>query len=165
MPYSVLPDDSDYRPYQNLPHHLDHKPILALPYQAFDAFYPRERTDVRWISVGTAQYDPGHISVKTWRHSERRWSRMSEELPLHRVFDAADFAARCISLEGDTLEIPVGTYERQELAIRIQDESESRTSGAMDVMVDFNARHGEMLRRRMRNLLDTLRFLESQGRL
>ena len=34
------------------------------------------------------------ISAKVWRHTGEKWSRQSEELPLHRVLDLAILACR-----------------------------------------------------------------------
>ena len=34
------------------------------------------------------------ISAKVWRHTGGKWSRQSEELPLHRVLDLAIFLCR-----------------------------------------------------------------------
>jgi hypothetical protein len=47
------------------------------------------RTDVRALSLGRAQWDPNEFSAKVWRHVNGRWSRQSEELPLHRALDLA----------------------------------------------------------------------------
>ena len=37
------------------------------------------------MSVGRAQYDQQCASVKIFRHSGNRWSRQSEEIPIHRI--------------------------------------------------------------------------------
>jgi len=49
-------------------------------------------TDAKGLSLGLAQWnDRGSldISAKIWRHTGEKWSRQSEELPLHRVLDLA----------------------------------------------------------------------------
>ena len=38
----------------------------------------------------------GYISAKVWRHTGEKWSRQSEELPLHRVLDLAILVCRSI---------------------------------------------------------------------
>jgi hypothetical protein len=69
------------------PKHLMHKPIISVNnYDKIDAQY-RNNTDVRALSIGKAQYDKNEISLKVWRHTGRKWSRQSEELPLHRNID------------------------------------------------------------------------------
>ena len=75
-----------------IPSDLKHKPvIIAEEYAKVDGKYSG-KTDVSGLSIGLAQWnDRGKvdISAKVWRHSGKRWSRQSEELPLHRVLDLA----------------------------------------------------------------------------
>ena len=69
------------------PRHLKHKPIVSVnDYDKIDAQY-RKKTDVKALSIGTAQYDKNEISLKVWRHTGSKWSRQSEELPIHRCID------------------------------------------------------------------------------
>lgn len=69
------------------PDHLKHKPIIAVSdYDKIDGIYANQ-TDVRALSVGEAQWDNKEISVKIWRRPDERWSRQSEEIPLHRALD------------------------------------------------------------------------------
>lgn len=71
----------------NSPKHLGHKPILSVnDYDKIDAQY-NNNSDVKALSIGTAQYDFDEISLKVWRHTGNRWSRQSEEIPLHRNID------------------------------------------------------------------------------
>jgi hypothetical protein len=71
----------------NAPSHLSHKPIIAVnDYDKIDAIYAVD-TDVRALSIGQAQYDIDELSVKIWRHTAERWSRQSEEMPIHRALD------------------------------------------------------------------------------
>lgn len=49
-------------------------------------------SDAKGLSLGLAQWNERRnieISAKVWRHTGERWSRQSEELPLHRVLDLA----------------------------------------------------------------------------
>jgi len=70
-----------------VPEHLSHKPIIAVnDYDKIDAIYAND-TDVRALSIGQAQYDEDELSVKIWRHTGNKWSRQSEEMPLHRALD------------------------------------------------------------------------------
>lgn len=71
----------------NSPKHLSHKPIISVnDYDKIDALYA-DKTDVKALSIGKAQYDSDQISLKVWRHTDEKWSRQSEELPIHRNLD------------------------------------------------------------------------------
>lgn len=79
----------------SIPTHLKHKPILGISeYDLIDGLY-KNNTDARAISIGIAQWsadwdlDSADISVKVWRSTGERWSRMSEEMPIHRALDLA----------------------------------------------------------------------------
>ena len=64
-----------------------HKPIISVDdYDKIDGIYANN-TDAMALSLGVAQYDSDEISLKVWRHVNGSWSRMSEELPLHRNLD------------------------------------------------------------------------------
>ena len=55
------------------------------------------QTDTQGLSLGLAQWnDRGKldISAKVWRYTGEKWSRQSEELPLHRVIDLAILICR-----------------------------------------------------------------------
>lgn len=70
-----------------IPTHLKHKPIIAVDhYDKIDSIYAGE-TDAQSLSIGLAQYDDEEISLKVWRYIGDRWSRQSEELPIHRNLD------------------------------------------------------------------------------
>lgn len=69
------------------PKHLSHQPIISVnDYDKIDALYANH-SDVKALSIGKAQYDGSQISLKVWRHTEKKWSRQSEELPIHRNLD------------------------------------------------------------------------------
>jgi hypothetical protein len=71
---------------------LKHTPVFMLPYEAFDGPYT-SHTDTKYLSVGLAQWryesdgDQFAVSVKSWRKPNDRWSRESEEIPVHRQVD------------------------------------------------------------------------------
>ena len=75
-----------------IPHNLKHKPVITVEdYEKIDGRTARN-TDAKGLSLGLAQWnDRGkvEISAKVWRHTGGKWSRQSEELPLHRVLDLA----------------------------------------------------------------------------
>ena len=81
----------------DIPTHLNHKPIVKLEnYSKIDGAY-RNYTDVQGLSLGVSQWSDEDLSVKVWRHSGKKWSRMSEELPLHRVLDLASLICSALS--------------------------------------------------------------------
>jgi hypothetical protein len=81
----------------NIPTTLKHKPVIVVEnYENVDGRYAYD-TDAKGISLGLAQWnDRGKvdISAKVWRHTGEKWSRQSEELPLHRVLDLAILVCR-----------------------------------------------------------------------
>ena len=81
----------------NIPTTLKHKPVIVSEnYEQVDGRYAY-KTDAQGLSLGLAQWnDRGkvEISAKVWRHTGGKWSRQSEELPLHRVLDLAILVCR-----------------------------------------------------------------------
>lgn len=75
-----------------IPTNLKHKPVIVSEnYENVDGRYAYD-SDAKGLSLGLAQWnDRGKvdISAKVWRHTGGKWSRQSEELPLHRVLDLA----------------------------------------------------------------------------
>lgn len=80
-----------------IPTTLKHKPVIVSEnYENIDgrAAY---HSDAKGLSLGLAQWnDRGKvdISAKVWRYTGEKWSRQSEELPLHRVIDLAILVCR-----------------------------------------------------------------------
>ncbi len=80
-----------------VPTELKHKPVIVS--EEYDKVDGRlaGKSDAKGLSLGLAQWnDRGRvdISAKTWRHTGEKWSRQSEELPLHRVLDLAILICR-----------------------------------------------------------------------
>ncbi len=75
-----------------IPTTLKHKPVVVCEnYEAVDG---RDQYDscAKGLSLGLAQWnDRGKVDVsaKVWRYTGGKWSRQSEELPMHRVLDLA----------------------------------------------------------------------------
>jgi hypothetical protein len=80
-----------------IPTTLKHKPVIVSEnYENVDGRYAYN-SDAKGLSLGLAQWnDRGkvNISAKVWRHTVEKWSRQSEELPLHRVLDLAILICR-----------------------------------------------------------------------
>ena len=81
----------------DIPTNLKHKPVVvAEDYERIDGRSAYD-SDAKGLSLGLAQWnDRGRvdISAKVWRYTGEKWSRQSEELPLHRVLDLAILACR-----------------------------------------------------------------------
>lgn len=80
-----------------IPTALKHKPVIvAEDYSRIDGRAAYD-TDAQGLSLGLAQWnDRGKVeaSAKVWRYTGEKWSRQSEELPLHRVLDLAILTCR-----------------------------------------------------------------------
>ena len=80
-----------------IPTTLKHKPVIVSEnYENVDGRYAYS-SDAKGLSLGLAQWnDRGKvdISAKVWRYTGEKWSRQSEELPLHRVLDLAILVCR-----------------------------------------------------------------------
>ncbi len=76
-----------------VPHTLKHKPVVVVDdYTSIDGRHA-QNTDAKGLSIGLAQWSDRRnyreLSAKVWRYTGEKWSRQSEELPLHRVLDLA----------------------------------------------------------------------------
>lgn len=82
-----------------IPTTLKHKPVIVSEnYSQVDGRYAGN-SDAKGLSLGLAQWnDRGKldISAKVWRHTGEKWSRQSEELPLHRVLDLSILICRSL---------------------------------------------------------------------
>ncbi|MCT6518034.1 DUF6530 family protein [Proteus vulgaris] len=96
-----------------IPNHLSHKPVIKLEnYANIDGEYARtetQDTDTEGLSIGLAMWGTENkpaLSAKVWRHTGDKWSRQSEEIPIHRVIDLASLicAAKLFS-EIDSLPV------------------------------------------------------------
>lgn len=80
-----------------IPTILKHKPVIVSEnYESIDGRYAYN-SDAKGLSLGLAQWnDRGKvdISAKVWRYTGEKWSRQSEELPMHRVIDLAILICR-----------------------------------------------------------------------
>ncbi|TJY42615.1 hypothetical protein E5161_07110 [Cohnella pontilimi] len=83
-----------------IPTTLKHKPVVVSEnYEQVDGRYAGS-SDAKGLSLGLAQWnDRGKvdISAKVWRYTGEKWSRQSEELPLHRVLDLSILICRTMA--------------------------------------------------------------------
>ncbi|MCP4108294.1 MAG: hypothetical protein GY749_22590 [Desulfobacteraceae bacterium] len=101
-----------------IPTELKHKPVIIS--EDYDLIDGRDanKSEAKGLSLGLAQWNERgnvEISAKIWRHTGNKWSRQSEELPLHRVLDLAIlvcktkifFAERYYKKENDYPDYPL----------------------------------------------------------
>ena len=79
--------------FDNIPTNVRHHSIVGVGnYSEYDGLH-EGGTDAKALSIGISQWkhvdEDGveEISAKVFRYNGKRWSRQSEELPLHRCFD------------------------------------------------------------------------------
>ena len=153
-----------------IPTTLKHKPVLAAEdYGRIDG-RTAGGSDAQGLSLGLAQWnDRGRvdISAKVWRYTGEKWSRQSEELPLHRVLDLAILICRAqlyfqeeayrfppqvdrIGLQGDAMTVEVCT-------------GNDHIDEDLQLFRDALARDGELLGERMRVLSRILGELGCHG--
>lgn len=105
-----------------IPMDLKHKPVfIAEDYQKIDGRNAYQG-DAEGLSLGLAQWnDRGKvdISAKIWRHTGGKWSRQSEEMPLHRLLDLAIFVCRSLQYCRESYRYPDDYYHQQPLIDRI----------------------------------------------
>ncbi|WMJ78218.1 MULTISPECIES: DUF6530 family protein [unclassified Sedimentibacter] len=80
-----------------IPTMLKHKPVIVSENYANVDGRNAYKSDAKGLSLGLAQWnDRGKvdISAKVWRYTGEKWSRQSEELPLHRVLDLSILICR-----------------------------------------------------------------------
>jgi hypothetical protein len=75
-----------------IPTELKHKPVIVS--EEYDKIDGRlaYKSDAKGLSLGLAQWNERgklDISAKIWRYTGEKWSRQSEEMPLHRALDLA----------------------------------------------------------------------------
>ena len=99
-----------------IPTTLKHKPVIVSEdYENIDG-RSAYASDSKGLSLGLAQWnDRGRvdISAKVWRYTGEKWSRQSEELPLHRVVDMAILICRSTQYFREAYRLP-GLYDRQQ---------------------------------------------------
>lgn len=146
------------------PRHLKHRPVVLLGYSSHDGMYAGD-TDCQYLSLGWAQWDPRTLSVKILRYIDGRWSRQSEEVPLHRVLDAALLIASTVeqSQGGDAQNVTLdaGMLERQDEPKQLAIEATNHFDRC-----EFEAKlHDPLVLRRLGKLADALIALREAGQI
>ena len=118
-----------------IPTTLKHKPVIVS--EDYDKIDGRiSNSDAKGLSVGLAQWnDRGKVDVsaKIWRYTGEKWSRQSEEMPLHRVIDLAIFVCRTQLYFREAYRFPKLYDEQNPTIDRI-----AIQGGAMNVAVDLD---------------------------
>ncbi len=156
-----------------IPLNLQHKPVIVSEnYDRIDGRFSPD-TDAKGLSLGLAQWnDRGKvdISAKIWRHTGEKWSRQSEEMPLHRVLDLAILICRTKLYFADRYHKKDSEYPKFPIIERI-----GLQGGAMNVAVcsdnenidediklfdDCLHKDDEIIGERLRSLSSLLKQLE-----
>ena len=156
-----------------IPTNLKHKPVIvAEDYARIDGRAAYE-SDAQGLSLGLAQWnDRGKvdISAKVWRHTGEKWSRQSEELPLHRVLDLAILTCRAaLYFREEAYRCPGGYDKEHPVIDRVGLQGDAMTvavctgndhiDGDIALLQEALARDGELLGERMRVLSRLLKEL------
>lgn len=136
----------------DIPSHLSHKPIVKLEdYTQLDGRFTNQ-TDAEGLSIGLAQWSNAKemdLSAKVWRYTGEKWSRQSEELPIHRVLDLASLLCASISYaKNDTLPI----YDDFHITL-------SKNPALIEVLKQGMANEDEHLKRSLNRLSKYLKAL------
>lgn len=135
----------------SIPRNLNHKPIIGVTnYDKIDSKYTG-KTDAKALSIGKAQYDKDEISLKVFRIVKGKWSRQSEELPIHRNLDLSILFVASLLTDVDA------NYSKSSLREEIVD------AGSVQNITDYYLAHESQLKPRLeelRKILET--FLDRQ---
>ncbi len=125
-----------------IPTHLKHIPLIKLEnYDKIDGPY-KNNSDAKGLSVGIAQWNgagEADISAKVWRYTGEKWSRQSEELPVHRVFDLATLICSAMQYSANGDQLPTTSSFNVSLADSEQDRA--RLIGVMKEQFLANKEH------------------------
>ena len=161
----------------DIPTNLKHKPVVvAEDYGRIDGRSAYD-SDAKGLSLGLAQWnDRGRedISANVWRYTGEKWSRQSEELPLHRVLDLAILACRAqLYFQEEAYRFPKGYDPEHPQIDRVGLQGDAMTvevcrrNGHIDEDVQLFqqalARDGELLGERMAVLARILGELGYHG--
>ncbi len=116
-----------------IPTTLKHKPVIVS--EDYDKIDGRcaGNSDAKGLSVGLAQWnDRGKVDVsaKIWRYTGEKWSRQSEEMPLHRVLDLAILVCKSKAYFQEAYKYPKLYDENKTTVDRV-----ALQGGALDVSI------------------------------
>ena len=116
-----------------IPTTLKHKPVIVS--EDYDKIDGRcaGNSDAKGLSVGLAQWnDRGKVDVsaKIWRYTGEKWSRQSEEMPLHRVLDLAILVCKSKAYFQEAYKYPK-LYDENKITV----DRVALQGGALDVSI------------------------------
>lgn len=152
-----------------IPMTLKHKPVVIVEdYEQIDGRNAYE-SDAKGLSLGLAQWnDRGllDISAKVWRYTGKKWSRQSEELPMHRVIDLAILICKTKQFFADSYRFPKLYDENQPQIDRIGLQGSAMTpkiatenpmiDGDIKLFAEVLARDDELMAERLHRLANLL---------
>jgi len=150
---------SDYK----IPTWLKHKPVIVI-----ENYHNVGGYDAKGLSLGLAQWnDRGNvdISAKIWRHTDNKWSRQSEEMPLKRVLDLAILICKSYLHLENSNEIEknnfafedILVYGNNELKIQICEDDIERVRSDFRLFIEkWNENEKETLKERILFLSEIL---------
>lgn len=155
-----------------VPTHLKHKPVFGLEgYNKMDGVYAQRGSDAPCLSIGIAQWNQRSsqdISAKIWRNSgdeandyqDGSWSRMSEELPIHRNIDLTIFICEVMDMLKNGQSNRSITIQNQSTSIRKITENDFIDED-QDLLKHklFEGDEGELLHIRLIELANVLKKL------
>lgn len=151
-----------------VPNYLKHKPIYEVNnYSLIDGKYAGY-SDAIGLSIGLAQWNERgkmDISAKVWRHTGEpdeeykggKWSRQSEELPLHRVLDLAIFICKIKEMSASKQSSATINMQGEDMVIE-ESSGNEYISEDIATLAKF-MEENEYLEIRFQALADTLRSL------
>ncbi|MBF0620929.1 MAG: hypothetical protein HQL54_03295 [Magnetococcales bacterium] len=115
------------------PTRLRHKSIYMMDYSFYDGINSINRkdgkpkkSDCRYLSFGLSQWSPNEISIKFLRYTGNKWSRLSEELPIHRFIDSAIFLTKVLFSKNEIVKFEKGTFMHQGEDVFLEKEQRNR---------------------------------------
>lgn len=155
-----------------IPTNLKHKPVFVA--ENYDNIDGRDayKTDAKGLSLGLAQWnDRGKIdiSAKVWRYTGEKWSRQSEELPLHRVIDLTILIASTKKHLQDAYRFPKNYDEANpvidtvglqgdKMTVSVCEENE-HIDEDLQLFIDAMSKDDELLSERLHTLANMLQDL------
>lgn len=153
-----------------IPTTLKHKPVITVEnYENVDGRHAYN-SDAKGLSLGLAQWnDRGNVEVsaKVWRYTGEKWSRQSEELPMHRVLDLAILVCKANLYFRDAYRYPKLYNEENVVIDRVGLQGDAMTVGVctenekidedIKLFNDVLNKDGEILGERMATLAKILK--------
>ena len=152
------------------PTRLQHKSFYMLKYGYYDGKYSKngKESDCKYLSFGLSQWNPYDMSIKILRHTGEKWSRLSEEIPVHRFIDATILSAKIIFSDDQLKDINVepGTFLNQENKENLKFTKRSlREKNIFKEFIEGETDDIKVVKERFSKLTDILISLRKEGKI